>query len=240
MPVANYHKNDSMIMNDAIIMDEEGPKNRWCINDLTKERRERFNMKNPEGMYFVVRLPNDSYYKIKLKTDFCLCLLDQFHKQKSKSKHRIFMELYDKYGLPRTKGQNQKCKENSSKNSDGYNQSEFYVQKKSLPFGSYTKTSIAREFVKALDLEKDWHIGYSLTVVIDYEKFWPNLLDYNTMYDLSNLMVEESMRILNQRGFKLKMQPNNMKCYLKSLASRSKLGLVKRMRELGNALSFKN
>ena len=222
-----------------MIMDDKGPKNRWCINDLTTERRERFNMKNPKSIYFVVKLPNNSFYKIKLKRDFCLCLLDQFYKQKSKSKHTIFKELNEKYGLPRTRSQIEKCKENPSKDSDEYNQHEFYAQKKSLPFGSYTKTSFAREFARALHLEKDWHIGYSLTVIIDYNKFWPDLLDYNTSYDLSNLMVEESMRILNQRGFKLKMEPNNMKSYLKSLAKKSKLGLVKTMRELRNALSFK-
>ena len=211
-----------------------------CINKLTTKRREQLNLKNPECMYFVVKLSDSSFHKVKLKLDYCLCLIQEFNKQKSKSKHRVFMELYEKYGLPRVKSQNQKSKGNSSKDSDEDNKHQFYVQKKSLPFGSYSKTSISRDFVNALNLEKDWHIGYSLNVIIDYKKFWPDLLDYHIFYDLSDFTAKEAMEILNERGFQLKMEPDNVKSYLKSLANRSKLGLVKAMRELGNALSFQN
>ena len=210
------------------------------IKELTTKRRELFKMKDPKSTYFVVYLSNNSFYKMKLKMDYCLCLLDQFDKQQSKSRHRVFKELYDRYGLPRVESQNQKCKGNPSKDSDGENQHEFYAQKKSLPFGSYAKTSISRDFVKALNLEKDWHIDYNLNVIIDCKKFWPDLLKYNIMYDLTNVTAKEAIIILNERGFQMKMQPKNVKSYLKSLAKRTKLNLVKATRELGNALSFQN
>ena len=226
-------------LENSITMKNEESEITCLINKLTTKRREQFNMKNPESMYFVVELSNTSFYKIKLKLDYCLCLLDQFDKQKSKSKHRVFMEQNDKYGLLRVKSQNLKSKGNSSKDSDEDNQHEFYTQKKSLPFGSYTKTSISRDFVNALNLEKDWHIGYSLNVIIDYKKFWPDLLYCHKIYHLSDFTPKEAMKILNEIGFQLKMEPDNMKSYLKSLANRSKLGLVKAMRELRNVVSFK-
>ena len=211
-----------------------------CVTDkLTTELREQLNMKNPDCMYFVVELPNNSFYKVKLKKDYFLYLHHQFGKQKSKSKHRVFMELYDKYGLQRVESENQKFKGHSSKDSDEDNQHEFYVQKKSLPFGSYTKCSFSCDFVNALNLEKDWHIGYSLSVIIDYKKFWPDLLEFHKIYYLSDFTPKEAMEILNQIGFEIKMEPDNMSSYLKSLAKKSKFRLVKAMRELGNALSFK-
>ena len=148
------------------------------------------------------------------------------------------MEIYDKYELVRVKSHNQKFKENSSKDSDGDNQYGFYTQKKSLPFGSYTKSSISSDFVNALNLKKDWHIGYSLCVIIDYKKFWPDLLDFHQIYHLSDFTPKEAMDILNQIGFQIEMEPD-MTSYLKSLAKRSKFRLVKEMRELGNALSIK-
>ena len=209
------------------------------ISKLTAKRREQFNMKNPDCMYFVVELPNSSFYKIKLKKDYFLYLHHQFDKQKSKSKHRVFMELYDKYGLPRVKSENQKSKSNSSKDSDEDNQHEFYKQKKSLPFGSYTKSSISCDFVNALNLRKNWHIGYNLNVIIDYKKFWPDILEFHKIYHLSDFTPKEAMEILNEIGFEIKMEPDNTSSYLKSLAKKSKFHLVKAMRELGNALSFK-
>ena len=207
------------------------------IKELTTKRRELFKMKDPKSTYFVVYLSNNSFYKMKLKMDYCLCLLDQFNKQ-SKSKHRVFKEFCDRYGLVRVENQNEKCK-GSPKDPDEETQHQLYAQKKSLPFGSYEKISISRDFVKALNLEKDWHIDYNLNVIIDYKKFWPDLLKCNIMYDLTNVTAKEAIRILNQRGFQIKMQPKNVKSYLKSSIKRTKLNLVKAMRELGNALSFK-
>ena len=220
-------------------MNNQESKITCLIDKLTTKLREQLNMKNPECMYFMVELPNNSFYKIKLKKDYFVYLHHQFDKQKSKSKHRVFMDLYDKYGLPRVKNQNQKSKAHSSKDSDKDNQHQFYTQKKSLPFGSYTKSSISRDFVNTLNLKKDWHIGYSLNVIIDYEKFWPDLLEYHKIYHLSDFTPKEAMEILNQIGFQIKMKPDNMKSYLKSLAKKSKFRLVNAMRELGNALPFK-
>ena len=219
-------------------MNNQEPKITRLINKLTTKRREQFNMKNPKSMYFVVELPNDSFYKLKLKEDYFVYLHHQFDQQKSKSKHRVFIDLYDKYGLARVENRNQKSKEDSSKDLDGDNQYGFYTQKKSLPFGSYTKSSISSDFVNALNLKKDWHIGYSLCVVVDYEKFWPDLLDFHQIYHLSDFTPKEAMEILNEIGFEIKMEPD-MSSYLKSLAKKSKFRLVKAMRELGNALSFK-
>ena len=124
MSVANSQFDNSITMNN------EEPKITCCIENLTTKRREQFQIKNPESMYFVVELPNNSFYKIKLKKDYCFCLLDQFDKQKSKSEHRVFTEFYDKYGVARVISQNQKSKENSSKDSDEDNQYGFYTQKK--------------------------------------------------------------------------------------------------------------
>ena len=220
-------------------MNNQEPKITCLTDKLTTKLREQLNMKNPECMYFIVELPNNSFYKLKLKEDYFVYLHHQFDKQKSKSKHRVFMDLYDKYGLARVESRNQKSKEDSSRDSDGHNEYGFYVQKKSLPFGSYTKSSISSDFVNALNLKKDWHIGYSLCVIIDYEKFWPDLLDFDQIYHLADLTPKESMEILDQIGFQIKMEPDNMSSYLKSLAKKSKFHLVKAMRELGNALSFK-
>ena len=74
-------------------MNSQEPKITCLTNKLTTKRREQFYMKNPKSMYFVVELPNNSFYKIKLKKDYFLYLYHQFDRQESKSKYRVFIEF---------------------------------------------------------------------------------------------------------------------------------------------------
>ena len=80
MEVANSQFDNSKTMNN------EESELACCINKLTTKRREQLNLKNPECMYFVVKLSDDSFHKIKIKLDYCLCLIQEFNKQKSKSR----------------------------------------------------------------------------------------------------------------------------------------------------------